>query len=291
MNASVRGWWAEVWPQVAEVWVLTGGEGSEVDAPERELLAVIEDPVELAELRRLTTAGRFDDGICRCHGGLTLGLRGADGEGLGRASVHGTDRISWERSRFGDDLTIGDPLGLGMLLARHGLGGWLTHFVGELVGPLGLREGRPQYRQAGSGASGSRLLAARRVPPCLRPYLTGVSGIEAGKLPEEEVSRLRAVLAAEHPDGGERARLLLAWLGRLTWPIEAEHGEGLLVRRLLEGLDPVAAAAAADAVVVAGGTVDGYTAMGLLCWARGRRHVDGLAGLVGPVLARYPRRR
>ncbi|MFI8105776.1 hypothetical protein [Streptomyces sp. NPDC086023] len=229
----VEGWLAEVWARTRLVQVLAGGEGAD-PLDERPLLGWIEGAGPLAELRSLSTRGRFTGGVCRCPGGFTLSLHDAGGEPLGRASLHGVDSVSWERGRFGDDLEVADPVGLALLLARHGAPGVVARFSSRLAVALGLREGRPQVRQAGPGPHGAGLLAGRGVPDALRPALAELSGLDAGRLPEARVATLRDRLVESVPDAAERTLALLSWLGRLPDPMEADFGEGLLVRALLD---------------------------------------------------------
>ncbi|MGW2254303.1 hypothetical protein ACWCXH_29545 [Kitasatospora sp. NPDC001660] len=271
MRHPVREWLDEAWARTRLVRVIEGGEE---DRPlsERDVLGWVEGPDELAELRVLTSAGGFTGDICRCPGSLTLSLHDADGEPVGRGTIHGDD-VAWERARFRDNLTVADPVGLTLFLTKHGPSRRLLHLNSKLSYAMGLREGRPQTRQAGHGRYGSRELARRQVPVSLRRALAEVSGTDAGKLPEAEVSGFREQLAADHPDPVGRSEALLRWLGVLPYPVEAESGEGVLVSRLLEGLDPVLCAA------VLPQPLEDEVALGLLRWAWHQRGAD-LADLV-----------
>ncbi|MCX4526585.1 MULTISPECIES: hypothetical protein [unclassified Streptomyces] len=99
------------------------------------------------------------------------------------------------------------------------------------------------------------------------------------------MERLRSLLAGWEPYEHRRAVALLAWLGRLPETMEAEFGEGVLVRTLLRGLDPVAAACDTSL------PVDAQVALGLLRWAGAADEADAvdgmmLADLVEPALRR-----
>src|SRR5215218_7093909 len=88
---AFRRWLTEIWSTARSLAVLRGGE----DGPAvqlRELIAVIDDPSILHQVREWTTSGDYKGDVCRCPGDLTLALHGPDGAMLGSATVH-TDRI------------------------------------------------------------------------------------------------------------------------------------------------------------------------------------------------------
>ncbi|GAA4891968.1 hypothetical protein ACFPM3_17560 [Streptomyces coeruleoprunus] len=264
----VEEWFDGVWARTRLVRVLAGGEDAG-PLGTRPLLGSVESDDALAELRALSTRGAIGDDTCRCHGSLTIALHDAEGDLLGRASLHGMDALLWEGGRFCGNLDVADPVGLVLFLARHGAVRWLAHLSGRLAYALGLREGRPQFREAGNGRHGARLLEVRRVPEPLRPRLAGMSGHDCGRLPDDQVEELRRLLSRGEPDPQRRAMLLLAWLGRLPEPMEADYGEGVLVRSLLRDLRPLAAARAA-------GPADPHVALGLLRWLGGQRETEGV---------------
>ncbi|MET9610581.1 hypothetical protein ABZZ17_36815 [Streptomyces sp. NPDC006512] len=281
MRHRAEEWFDGVWGAAALVRVLAGGEdGGPLER--RPLLGRVESAGDLAELRALSTTGTHTGDLCRCHGSVTFALHDADGGLLGRASLHGTDGVLWEGGRFGGLLEAADPVGLSLFLARYGAARRLAGLATRLAYALGLREGRPQFREAGHGPHGARLLETRGVPRVLRPALAQVSGHDCAGLDGARVAELRGLLAAAEPDEGRRAVALLGWLGALPEPMEAEYGEGVLVRALLAGLDPVAAA------WCAGRPAGPRAALGLLRWAG---HAEAtapdaaeLVALVEPVL-------
>ncbi|MFJ7158734.1 hypothetical protein ACIQUQ_27850 [Streptomyces sp. NPDC101118] len=280
----MEGWLAEVWARTRLVQVLAGGEGTD-PLDERPLLGWIEGAGPLAELHSLSTPGRFTGDVCRCPGGFTLSLHDADGEPLGRATLHGVDTVSWERGRFGDDLVVADPVGLALLLARYGAPGVVARFSSPLAGALGLSEGRPQFRPAGPGPHGTGLLAERGVPEVLRPALAEVSGLDAGRLPEARFAALRDRLVEAVPDAAERTLALLSWLGRLPDPMEADFGEGLLVRALLDDTHVL------PTLTAHGRPPDPHLTLALLRWAARASLTDpqdgaALATLAAPALRR-----
>ncbi|MFG2588565.1 hypothetical protein [Streptomyces sp. NPDC048438] len=289
MGHPVEKWWDEVWAGTRLVEVLAGGEGPEpLDG--RTVLARIDSAEALAELRALSTRGTVGDDRCRCLGSTTLALRGGEGQLLGRASLHGNDALLWEGGRFCGNLELADPAGLLLLLARQGTARRLALLSTRLAYALELREGRPQFRQAGRGPHGAELLEARHVPGVLRTRLREVPGRECADLDAARVDELSGLLAEAEPDGHRRALALLVWLGRLPEPMEAGWGEGVLVRALLRGLDPVAAAAGSDR------EDDPHLVLGLLRWAdsaetpeKEATDMDAgtLADLVAPVLRRF----
>jgi hypothetical protein len=163
---NIGEWLDEVWSRADVVQVVAGGE----DAGALTRRAVLAEMPSSAALRTLTTAGRFTGDICRCHGGPTIVLRDASGEALARASVHGYGSVSWERTRFRDDLEVADPAGLHLLLAEHGVPHQLASFRAPLTERLKLHEGRPQFRPAGK--AGLPVLVQRAVPEVLHPMLS-----------------------------------------------------------------------------------------------------------------------
>ena len=277
MRHPVEMWLDDVWARTVLVQVLGGGEGH-CPLEDRPILGWIEDPEALSELRVLSTTGSFTGDVCRCLGSLTLSLHDADGGAVGHASLHGLDTVAWDRARFGDNLEVADPVGLALLLSRYGASRWLTRSSSRLARVLGLQEGRPQFRQAGHGRAGADLLAVRQVPLALRPALARVSGQEAADLPEEQVDELRQELVRACPNPDARSLALLAWLGSLPEPMEAEFGEGVLVRRLLEGPSPLASASGW------GQPLEGKVALGVMRWAGSQSQEFPLADLLGPCL-------
>ncbi|MEU8515759.1 hypothetical protein AB0C76_29905 [Kitasatospora sp. NPDC048722] len=276
MGHPVREWLDDAWARTRIVQVIAGGEG-EGRLSGRDVLGWIEGPDELAQLRALTAEGRFTGDVCRCPGSVTLSLHDADGEPVGSGTVHSTD-VAWERARFRDNLTVADPVGLMLFLAGRGAPGLLLHLVPRLSYAMGLGEGVHRTRQAGHGPYGSEELARRQVPASLRPALAKISGRAAGQLPEAQVDAFREQLAADYPDPAGRAVALLTWLGGLPHPTEAGFGEGVLVLRLLEGLDPVRRAAALPQ------PLHDRVVLGLLRWAWEQPADVDLVGLVEPTV-------
>ncbi|MDO3705828.1 hypothetical protein Q3W71_29575 [Micromonospora sp. C28SCA-DRY-2] len=267
-------WLPDVWARTRAVRVLDGGlDGGPL--ADRAVLAETRDPVRLARMRQLTTVGRFTGDVCRCLGGPTLALYGVDDELLGSATLHGHGSVSWQRSRFADDLEVAEPRALTLFLAECGVSGLLVDLLGPLVTTLGFDEAPdgPQFRPVGAPA----VLVGREVPLVLRDFLVGVAGDTAARLPQDRVRRLAERLAAAEPDPVARAGALLAWLGRLPYPTEALWGEGVLVRRLLAALpvaDIVAATASGGPVVV----------LGALNWAAHQPDDRVLAAVIAPAL-------
>ncbi|MFI7490823.1 hypothetical protein ACIBXA_20820 [Micromonospora echinaurantiaca] len=267
-------WLSEVWPRTRAVRVLDGGlDGGPL--AERAVLAETRDPARLARMRRLTTVGRFTGDVCRCLGGPTLALYDAADTLLGSATLHGHGSVSWERSRFADDLEVAEPEALTLFLAECGVTGLLVDLLGPLVSALGYDEppDGPQFRPA--GASG--VLAAREVPEVLRDDLVAVAGDDAAQLPEDRVRGLAERLTSVEPDPVARAGALLNWLGRLPFPTEALWGEGVLVRRLLAALpegDIVAATASGTPVAV----------LGAVNWAAHQPDDRAIAAAITPTL-------
>jgi hypothetical protein len=262
-----------VWSRARVVQVVDGGE-FDGPIPDRTVLATL--PVDAA--RTLTTEGRFTGDICRCPGGLTIVLRDGTDRILAGGSLHGYGRVSWERSRWRDDLDVADPAGLHILLAAHGVPGQLAQFFAPLSDLLDLHEGDRQFRRAGK--AGLRDLAARGVPEVLHPVLAGVSGEQAGQLPPPEVDAIRRLLTDAVPAEVDRAGILLSWLGRLPVLAEAFWGDGALVRRLLAEV-PVSSVATAAA-----GTGSGHVVMGVVNLVMHTDDDGTLAGAVVPALRR-----
>lgn len=250
-------WLDGMWSRTHVVQIVEGGEDAGPLA-NRAVLAELRDAAEIGTARMMSTAGRFTGDICRCHGGPTILLRDVAGRVLAGGSLHGFGTVSWERSRFRNDLVMADPAGLHLLLAEHGVPGQLTPFLASLMDLLDLheRDGEPQFRPAGT--AGQRRLTERGVPIELQPVLAAVTGHQAGELSEAQTEEIRQRLAAAVVSPRARAVTLLTWLGHLPIPAEAFWGEGVLVRRLLTDLS------AADIAAAAAGTRTGHVAMGVL---------------------------
>lgn len=186
--------------------------------------------------------------------------------------------MSWDRSRFRNDLTVADPAEFHLFLAEHGVPHQLAMFKAPLTDRLNLHEGRPQFRPAGE--AGRPYLADRGVPDVLHPMLLAVSGRQVGEFPDAQIADARRRLTAAMPSPVDRATALLSWLGRLSVPCEETWGEGALVRRLLADLpeaDLTAASEAASSAHVVMGVVNTDT------YSEG----NGMLALaVGPALRR-----
>jgi len=268
-------WLAEVWSQARLVQIVDGGEdGGPLTG--RAVLVEVRTAASVDGLRVLTTAGRLTGDVCRCPGGPTVVLRDVAGEILAGASIHGFGTVSWDRSRWRNDLAVEDPAGLHLFLAEHGVADQLAAFLAPLADRLDLHEGRPQFRPA--GPAGHRYLATRAVPDVLRPVLVAMTGQQAGDLADARVEEIRRRLAAAMPSPVEQARALLSWLGRLSTPAEALWGEGALVRRLLAHLSPAEIAAASAA------TGTGDMAMGVVNLTMHTGDDGTLAAAIGPTL-------
>lgn len=255
----IRDWLGDVWSRTHVVQIVAGGEDGGPLAG-RTVLAEIRSASSVDALRTLITAGHFTGDICRCHGGPTVVLRDASGQALASAGIHGYGSVSWDRSRFRNDLTVADPAGFHLFLAEQGVPHQLAMFQAPLTDWLNLHEGRPQFRPAGK--AGRPYLAERGVPEVLHPMLLAVSGQQAGELPDAQVDDARRRFTAAMPSPVDRAMALLSWLGRLSVPCEATWGEGVLVRRLLAALpeaDLTAASAAASSAHVVMGVVNTAT--------------------------------
>jgi hypothetical protein len=270
-------WLDEVWSQTSAVQIVEGGEN---DGPVsgRAVLVEFSDAASVEALRRLTTAGRFTGDVCRCAGEPTLVLRGAAGQVLVSAGLHGHGRVSWDRARFHNDLEVADPAGLHLFLAERGVPGQLASFLAPLADRLNLHEGMPQFRPAGE--AGRRYLAERGAPEVLHPVLVSITGQQAGELPDAQVDDVRRQLAATMPGRADRATALLTWLGRLTVPMEALCGDGALARQLLADLSRIDLAAAATT------TRTDAVAMGVVNLAMHTGDDGTLAAAVGPTLRR-----
>ncbi|MEU4680742.1 hypothetical protein [Micromonospora sp. NPDC023737] len=241
------------------------------------MLVELVGQARISRARDLTTSGQLTGDICRCLGSLTLALYDSDDTVIGSATIHGHGSVSWERSRFANDLDVADPTALTLFLSECGVTGILVTLFTDLVMALGYYEQpkKPQFRPAGRPA----LLADRQVPEVLRGELVGIAGNTAAELPEERVHELARRLAHVEPDPGARADSLLNWLGRLSYPTEALWGEGVLVRRLLATLpEPnIAAAAAAGEPTVT---------LGALNWAAHQSDNRAIAAAIAPALRR-----
>ncbi|WP_144122557.1 hypothetical protein [Catellatospora sichuanensis] len=259
------------------VQIVEGGEDGG-PLPGRTVLAELRDSASVDAARTLTTTGRFTHDVCRCHGGPTVVLRDVAGQVLACASLHGHGSVSWERSRFRNDLVMAEPAALPLFLAGQGVPDQLTTFLAPLADLLDLHEGHEQFRPAGE--AGERRLTDHGVPDVLRPVLTTVTGRQAGDLSAEQVDGIRRMLAATTPAPVERAAILLSWLGRLSIPAEALWGEGVLVRQLLADLHR------SDVVRAASGTQTGHVAMGVVNLAMHTVDDGTLAKAVGPTLRR-----
>lgn len=269
------GWLDDVWSRADVVQVVEGGEDGG-PLPGRAVLAELNDAGPVDAARVLTTTGRFTGDICRCHGGPTVVLRDTAGEVLASAGLHGYGSVSWERSRFRNDLAVADPAGLQLFLATHGVPDRLALFLAPLAGLLNLHEGRPQLRPAGE--AGRRYLIERGVPEVLHPILGKATGRQAGELSDARVDDVRRQLTAAMPSPVGRAAILLSWLGRLPIPAEGLWGEGVLVRRLLADLTPPDIAAGAAEIRT------GHVAMGVVNLAMHCGDDSTLAAAVGPTL-------
>ncbi|SBT44157.1 hypothetical protein [Micromonospora auratinigra] len=271
---TLADWLPKVWTGTRQVRILDGGLlGGPV--ADRAVLAEITDRDRLARLRELTTTGDFTGDICRCPGRLTLALYDADDVLRGSATVHGHGSVSWERSRFRDDLDVAEPTALTLFLAECGVRDMLIALLGPLVTALGRyeRNTHPQFRPPGKPA----VLIERQVPEVLRAELLKVGGEQAGQLSPERAAALAQRLAGAVADPVQRAGLLLNWLGRLPFPTEAMWGEGVLVRRLLDDLPRPAVLAAAARAEPAG-------TLGVLNWAVHQDDDSDVVAVVDPVL-------
>ncbi|MDG4858637.1 hypothetical protein P8605_10820 [Streptomyces sp. T-3] len=117
---AVGAWLDGTWQRAAAAVVLDGGDGGGPLA-ERRVRGEIFDQDGLAQLRTLTTTGQFLGDVCRCLGSLTIGLLDADGEFIGRGSLHAGTDVAWERGRFGNNLVVADPAGLALFLTGRGV--------------------------------------------------------------------------------------------------------------------------------------------------------------------------
>jgi hypothetical protein len=268
-------WLDDVWSRTRAVQIVEGGEdGGPLCG--RAVLAELPDAVSVEAARELTTTGRFTGDICRCHGGPTIVLRDTAGDVLASASLHGHGSVSWERSRFRNDLVVADPAALHLFLAGHGVPNQLTSFLAPLADLLNLHEGRPQFRPAGK--EGKRYLTERGVPDVLHPVLVAATGQQCGELSDAQVDDVRRRLTAATPSPTARAAILLSWLGRLPIPAEALWGEGVLVRQLLADLRlPDVATAAAE-------TRTGHVATGVINLIMHSGDDGTLATAIGPTL-------
>ncbi|SNT07787.1 hypothetical protein SAMN05421812_10362 [Asanoa hainanensis] len=268
-------WLDGVWARALTVRIVEGGDdgGPLLD---RSVLAELRGAASIEAVRALTTTGRFTRDVCRCHGGPSIVLLDEAGDVLASAALHSHGSVSWERSRFRNDLLTVDPTGLQLFLAEQGVPGQLTSFLAPLAELLNLYEGSPQFRPA--GVAGQRYLTERAVPDVLHPALVALTGRQCGELSEGQVAEFGRLLVAAEPAPDARATALLSWLGRLPIPAEALWGEGVLVRRLLADL------AGPDIATAAVQTRTGHGAMGVVNLLM---HVDDdgtLAAAVAPTL-------
>ncbi|WP_326549770.1 hypothetical protein [Micromonospora sp. NBC_01813] len=268
-------WLDDVWSRTRTVQFVEGGEDGG-PLRDRTVLAELSDPAAVDAARALTTEGRFLGDICRCHGGPTILLRNAEGQVLASAGIHGHGSVSWQRSRFRDDLAVTDPAALQLFLAEQGVPDQLATFLPPLADLLGLHETNPQFRPAGE--AGRRYLAERGVPDVLHPVLVTVTGQQSGELTEAQIDDVRHRLKTAMPSPTGRATILLSWLGRLPIPAEAFCGEGILVRRLLADL------ALPDVSTAAAGTRTGHVALGVVNLVMHSGDNGTLAAAVGPTL-------
>ncbi|GCD96193.1 hypothetical protein EHYA_03877 [Embleya hyalina] len=210
-----QGWLTQVWSRTRSVRVAGGDET---------VIARVDDGDVLADFRRLTSEGNAV-GKCRCVPTPVLMLHARDGELLASAGLHHTDRVAWTHHPFERDLRIGDPLGLGLLLAGHGWRFGVTQFVAPLTLELGL-ETEPEWQRIHD----TRQLAAWRTPRSLVPALTTLSPDETTALPPARIEELRERLASEHPDPTQRAITLLTWLGGIHGLLNADLHNGAVRR-------------------------------------------------------------
>lgn len=245
-------WLAGRWDSVAAV-----GLAPISDASARVLVT---DAALIAELRFLTTAGRFIGDIIRSRGAFALELLDVDDEPIGSAVLHSSGHVSWEE--LGDDLLVDRPVDLWLLLDRCGLSAALTPLLPLLVDALDLHETDEQLRPALPDDAVDRVMAARRAPVALWTSLARRPSEELADLDDDEVDGLHEKLASAVGDPVERARQLLAWTGSLTWTTEILSGEGPLAMRLL------ACEERQDVLTAMTRPADRHVVMGGLCWAR-----------------------
>src|SRR5688572_5228112 len=186
-------WLDDVWSRTHLVQIVEGGEDGG-PLPGRAVLAELRDTASVDAAKTLTTTGRFTHDVCRCHGGPTMVLHDAAGQVLASASLHDHGSVSWERSRFRNDLVVAEPPALQLFLAAHGVPDQLTTFLAPLADLLNLHEERPQFRPAGE--AGKRYLAKHGVPDALHPALVTISGRQAGELSAAQVDDIRLLLAS-----------------------------------------------------------------------------------------------
>ncbi|MET8357759.1 hypothetical protein [Micromonospora sp. NPDC005171] len=268
-------WLDDVWARAHAVQIVEGGEDSGPLAG-RDILAELPDAGSIDTARVLTTTGRFIGDICRCHGGPTIVLRDLAGEMLTSAGLHGHGSVSWERSRFRNDLVVADPGALHLFLAGLGVPDQLTSFLAPLADLLHLQEGHPQFRP--TGPEGKRYLIERGVPGVLHPVLVAATGQQCGELSDTHDDDVRRRLTTATPAATDRAAILLSWLGRLPIPAEAFWGEGVLVRQLLADL------ALPDIATAAAETRTGDVATGVVNLVMHSGDDGTLATAIGPTL-------
>ena len=162
-EASVRAWLETAWRGTRRVVIVEGGE-SDVPVTCRQEIETIADSEILGLLQEWTTAGSFAGDICRCPGDLALALLDGNGDLVGSASVH-SDRVSWERARFQNDLIAVNMVELRLLFSRLGVDGSSRALLDRLISTLDLHEGEVQFRIRGDSNS----LVSHVVPPSLAP--------------------------------------------------------------------------------------------------------------------------
>lgn len=108
--------------------------------------------------------------------------------------------------------------------------------------------------------------------------MAAATGQQCGEPSDAHVDDVRRQLTAAMPSPTGRAVVLLSWLGRLSVPVKALWGEGVLVRKLLADLAlPDIAAAAAE-------TRTGHAAAGVVNLVMHSGDDGTLARAIGPAL-------
>jgi hypothetical protein len=270
----LRQWLDDIWDRASFVRILEGGEdGPPVDR--RKLLAAIEDREQLERLRELTTIGAFAGNTCRCPGDLTVSLYNVDNELLGSATIH-SERVSWDRRRFENDLIPVGQVRLQLLFSEFGINGTSRALLPRMIRVLSLDEGRVQFRPANDEEE----LARYRVPRLLSEALLPLSGKDAGNIDQSAVVVMAERLKRTSGDLAPIVRVLLAWLGTATWPAEAIDGDGRLARRLLDEFEPAAV------VRTMPDLVEPSEIMGGLVWAAFRADDASAMSGLGPAIDR-----
>ena len=253
--------------------VRQGGEDDSVPVAQREVLAIIEEQGLLRTLKELTTSGRFAGDTCRCPGDLTLALHGASGDIVGSATIH-SERISWERNRFQNDLITPQIYKIQLLFSKLGINGTSRILLDQMISRLNLHEGESQFRRSGDESA----LLARRVPLPLLGDLLNLSGEDAGNLDRESVRRLTELLVREAGESTVAVRQLFAWLGSTTWPADAIGGDGQLVRHMLDEFDSNLISRSLHVLA------DRYEVMGAVTWAAFRVDDAAIVASIQPAL-------